>query len=142
VTATPLVIGPAELAALAALRERAAERPVDMLRLMRVIKTRRGKARHKAQMTEQSVDLPFGFAVTFSIETGHPIGTCRHLSMSSGAPGRVPSQEAVIMVGEPLGFIGDLDACCGVWLETLEGHGRALNIVQPVFVAAPPTRAQ
>jgi hypothetical protein len=142
VTATPLVIGPAELAALAALRERAAERPVDMPRLMRTIKTRRGKARHMAQATEQSVDLPFGFCVTFSIETGHAIGTCRHMSMSTAAPGRLPSAEAVMVVGRQLGFVGGLEACCGIWVETLLGHGRAVNIVQPLSMAAPPATAQ
>jgi hypothetical protein len=139
---TPLLIGPAELAALAALRERAAERPVDMPRLMAVIETPEGKARHMAQMTEQSVDLPLGFGVTFSIETGHPIGTCRHMSMSTRAPGRLPTPEAAMMVGHFLGFVGGLDACCGVWVETLEGHGRAVNIVQPLSMAAPPARAQ
>jgi hypothetical protein len=142
VSATPLVIGPTELAALAALRERAAARPVDMRRLIRVIKTRRGKGDHCAQMNAQTVYLPLGFSVTFSIETGHPIGSCRHMSMSSGKPGRVPSPEAVMMVAEPLGFVGGLDACCGVWVETLVPQGRAVNIVQPLSMAAPPATAQ
>jgi hypothetical protein len=142
VTPTPLVIGPAELAALAALRERAAEHPVDMPRLMRVIKRRRWKAAHMRQMTAQTVHIPICFLVSFSIEAGHPIGTCRHMSMSSAIPGRVPSPEAVWMVAEPLGFVGGLDACCAQWLETLKGHGQAVNIVQPVLMAAPPARAQ
>lgn len=141
-TATPLVIGPAERAGLAALREYAAERAVYMPRLMEAIKTPEGKARHKARMTGQSMDLPFGFAVTFSIETGHPIGTCRHMSMSSGKPGRLPTPEALMMVATHLGFIGGLDACCAIWIETLEGHGRAVNIVQPVSVATAPAMAQ
>lgn len=107
-TATPLVIGPAELAALAALRERAASRPVDMPRLMEAIKTTDGKAAHSAQMRLQSVPIPLDFLVTFSIETGHPIGTCRHMSMSTGKRGRVPSPPAVWMVAETLGFVGGL----------------------------------
>lgn len=77
--ATALLIGPAESAALMALRELAAARPVDMLRLMDVIKTPQGKGAHKDRMTEQSVFIPLDFMVTFSIETGHPVGTCRHI---------------------------------------------------------------
>jgi hypothetical protein len=142
VTATPLLLGPAELAALAALRERAAERPVDMPRLERTIKTRRGKARHMRQMTEQSVYLPLDFCVTYSIETGHRIGTCRHMSMSVGKAGRLPSSEAIIVVAEVLGFVGSTGTCHH-WIEDLKGHvGRAVNLVQPVSVAAPPARAQ
>ena len=140
-TATPLVIGPVELAALAALRERAAEHPVDMPRLVEAIKNPDGKAAHMRQMTRQSVRLPVDFMVTFSIETSHPIGTCRHMSMSSGKPGRLPTSEAVIMVAEALGFVGGLGTCTH-WIEDLEGHGRAVNIVQPLSMAAAPGRAQ
>ena len=140
--ATPLLIGPAERAALAALRERAAERPVDMRRLMEVIETPEGKAAYMRQMTAQSVRIPLAFMVTFSIETGHPVGTCRHMSMSVGKTGRVPSPEAVIMVAEALGFVGGLEACCGVWIEKLAEHGQAVNLVQPVSMAAASARAQ
>ena len=141
-TPTPLLIGPAELAALAALRERAAARPVDMPRLTEDIKTTAGKARHKAQMTAQSVSIPLDFLVTFSIETDHPIGTCRHMSMSTGKTGRVPSPEAAWLVAGTLGFVGSLDDCCGVWVEELAGHGKAINLVQPLSMAAAPARAQ
>lgn len=133
---TPLVIGPAELAALAVLRERAAARPVDMPRLVEDIKTTDGKAAHCAQMRLQSVPIPLDFLVTFSIETRHPIGTCRHMSMSTGKRGRVPSPAAVWMVAETLGFVGGLDTCTS-WFETLVPQGKAVNIVQPLSMVAP-----
>jgi hypothetical protein len=92
-------------------------------------------------MNAQSLRLPLDFMVTFSIETGHPVGTCRHMSMSSGKRGRVPSPAAAWMVAEALGFVGELDTCT-VWMETLVPQGKAVNIVQPVSMAATPATAQ
>lgn len=135
ITQTPLLIGPAELAALAELRERAAARPVDMPRLMEVINTPEGKAAHCAQMRAQSVRIPLNFVVTYSLETGHPIGPCRHMSMSSRKPGRVPSPEAMWLVAQALGFVGGFEECCLTWIETLVPQGRAINIVQPLSMA-------
>ena len=117
--ATPLIVGPAEQAALAALRQAAVAAPVDMPRLMALLKTREGKRRHKRQMTAQSVRIPLDFVVTFSIETGHPVGTCRHMSMSSGARGRLPTPPAIWMVATELGFVGAIEQC-HCWLEDIE----------------------
>jgi len=81
-------------------------------------------------MTEQSVELPFGFLVTLSIETGHPGGDARHMSLSSPRAGRLPVPEALMMVGHELGFVGDYKAWDRIWLEDLQGHGKAVNAVQ------------
>lgn len=134
-SATPLLIGPIEKAQLFRLRQLAARHPVDMTTLKARFDTRDGKRRHMRQMTKQTVYLPANFAVTFSIETGHPIGACRHMSMSVNRPDRVPSPEGLWMVAEELGFIGDLSSCT-VWPEKLQGHGQAINVVQPVTMAA------
>jgi hypothetical protein len=134
---TPLWIGPEQRAALAALRELALAHPVEMRQVLELLKTRAGKAQHMRQMDKQSVEIPFGFLVTFSIELGHPAGTCRHMSMSAPNPERVPSPEGVWMVAELLGFVGDgiEDGTCTVWLEDLK-QGRAVNLVQPVDIGA------
>ena len=129
----PLVIGPDEQLKLATLRELASQHPVDMPTLIEAIKHPAGKAFHKSRMTAQSISLPLYYLVTFSIETGHPVGTCRHMSMSVKAPGRVPNPHAVWMVAEVLGFVGGLEQCKH-WIEDLEGHGLAINLVQPVSV--------
>ncbi|WP_233854146.1 hypothetical protein [Paraburkholderia sp. HD33-4] len=129
---TPLLIGPDQRRQLAALRKRANAHPVDMRGLSDRLKVPANKQAHRAQMTTQSVNLPADFLVTFSIETGHPVGTCRHLSMSVGKAGRVPSPEAVWSVATELGFTGALEHCTQ-WLETLQGHGDAVNIVQPLM---------
>lgn len=128
---TPLMIGPNEREALDNLRKLANEHPVDMRTLTERLKTPDGKAAHKKQMTAQSVAIPADFLVTFSIEIGHPIGTCRHMSMSVGKQERVPSPQGAWMVAEQLGFVGGLESCVH-WLEDLQGHGRAINVVQPV----------
>jgi len=131
-----LVIGEAERDRLTHLRLRALTHPVDMLALVDAIKTPKGKAAHMRRMKLQTVALPFGFLVTFSIEDNHPCGTCRHMSMSGARAPRVPSPHAVWMVAELLGFVDSLAACTH-WLEDLEGHGQAVNVVQPISPFAP-----
>lgn len=128
---TPLVIGPAEKAKLAELLEKAAAAPVHMPEVVKLITTPEGKKAHMARMTAQTIKLPVAFLVTFSIETGHPCGTARHMSMSVDREGRLPHPQAIWMVALELGFTGGLEACMH-WLEDLAGHGEAVNVVQPM----------
>jgi hypothetical protein len=134
---TPLVLGEVQLKQLSDLRALAAEHPVRMKWLTELIADPIHKAAHMAQMSRQTVVLPFGFCVTFSIELEHPVGACRHMSMSSPAKGRAPSPEAVDMVADVLGFVGGFRAC-SVWLEDLERGGdekqKAVNLVQPIAI--------
>jgi hypothetical protein len=133
----PLIFGEKERAELRQLRELAARQPVDMPTIMEEVKTPGGKQKHMDQMTAQTVEIPFGYLVTFSIEQGHGAGACRHMSMSSPLNGRVPRPEAVWMVAEALGFNGGLSACA-TWDEDLQrGDGKrnvAINVVQPISV--------
>ena len=137
--ATPLIIGEAQIRALAKLRQVASDNPLNMPAVVERLKTPQGKEAHMRQMDDQSVQIPIGFLVTFSIEVGHPIGTCRHMSMSSPRAGRLPTQEAVWMVAEHLGFVTGVEAC-RIWLEDLQrdAAGRkaqAVNLVQPLAMA-------
>lgn len=125
-----LIIGPAEQIALSDLHDLAFKRPVDMPTLMESIKTPSGKAVHMAQMTEQSVELPVGYVVTFSIEDGHPVGRCRHMSMSVNRENKLPNEYVVWAIAEILGFNGMLSDCA-VWLEDLK-QGQAVNVVEPI----------
>lgn len=138
--ATPLIIGQSQIAALAALRTLAARNPVDMPALMRRIETPEGKEAHMRQMDAQTIDIPLGFLVTFSIETVHG-SVCRHMSMSSPRRGKVPTPEAVWMVAEQLGFVGGFEACAR-WPEELQrspgDRQVAINLVQPLAVADAP----
>lgn len=134
---TALLLGAAELAALHELRELAARHPINAPALFKILQTARGERRHRAQMESQSLLVPFGFRVAFSVETGHPAGTVRHLSVSMTEPGRLPSPEAIWMIAEALGFAGGLEVC-KLWPEQLSAGGTAINVAQPVSIAAAP----
>lgn len=141
---TPLIMGAAQRELLATLREYAAGDPVEMTGLRERIETADGKRAHMDRMHRHTVEIPVGFLVTFTIETGHPIGACRHMSMSSPRQGKVPSPEAIQWVCDELGFVGKVvaeDSTCHVWIEDLlRGDGqrreKAVNVVQPIAVSA------
>ena len=135
--ATPLIIGEAQRRDLAELRKRANEQPVDMLAVMEQIKTPTGHEMHLKRMGTFTIAVPAAFAVTFTIETGHPCGTCRHLSVSSRRRGRTPSPEAIWMIAKELGFIGEHNedtvfGGCSFWGEDIGDGDKAINIVQPI----------
>lgn len=129
---TPLVIDEEVRSQIKACVELAEANPVDMPTLMKRIKTHQGKEHHRAQMTRQSVKIPFAYKATFSIEHGHPCGTCRHMSMSVQREGRMPNEIGLWMIAKEFGFWGELKDCEAVYQEHLEGHGRAINIIQKV----------
>ena len=132
-----LLLGPAERAALAELRLRAEQTPVNGLTLMERLKTPEGAAAHRRQLATQTIRLPIQFTVTFSVESGHPAGMTRHMSMSTQREGRTPNPAVVWMVAEHLGFSGGgVQACESVWLEDLaEGAGKAVNLMQTYATA-------
>lgn len=135
---TPFLIGPEQIEALRLLREEAARRPVDVRTLNARLATEQGKTAHRDQMTAQTVEIPVAYLVTFSVEVGHPGGAARHLSMSVQRPGRGPLPEVVWMVAQELGFVGTLSECT-VWIEDLQGHGKAVNLAQ--IISPPAGRA-
>ena len=128
--AAALIIGDAQKIELARLRARATSEPIDVRGVMKLTETREGLVEHLARMETYTIPLPTSFIVTFTVETGHPAGTCRHMSMSSMRPNRMPTPEAVWIIAEVLGFVGGLDRCA-VWEEDI-GRGKAINIVQPI----------
>lgn len=128
---TPLLLGPTEVAALHELRCRANAQPVNASTLVARLATPDGKARHRDQMTHQTVRIPLAYLVTSSVETCHPKGTFRHMSISVQREGRVPNREGVWLVAQALGFTGTLDDCIA-YLEDLQGHGNAVNVLQLV----------
>jgi hypothetical protein len=131
-----LIIGEEERAALQRLREHACTKPFDAREVVEQTKQPSGLKRHIQRMTKEfSVALPQHYKVTYSIETNHPSGTMRHLSVSTQTPGLAPGPAVVWMVAEELGFAGGLDVC-GIWIEDIGEHelgGRqvAINVVQP-----------
>lgn len=133
----PLIIGEAQRAAFCELRDRAAADPLDVREVLELIKTPEGKRRHMERMANFTIDVPMAYAVTFTIEIGHPAGPCRHMSMSSHRRGKTPTPEAVWMIAEEFGFIGGLRQC-SVWPEDIGAGDKAVNVVQPLAVQEPP----
>jgi hypothetical protein len=131
----PLIIGETQKRDLRILRERAALDPVDALAVLELVKTPAGKGELLEHMRALTILIPAGYMVTFSIETGHPAGVCRHMSMSSPRRHHVPTPDAVWMVCEELGFVDGLGAC-KVWLEDLDDGEKAVNVAQPLSVIA------
>ena len=83
-------------------------------------------------MAALTIYLPISYTVTFSVESGHPAGLCRHLSMSGARrSGKAPTPEAIWMVAELLGFQGTLKACTQ-WMEDIGDGDKAVNIIQPL----------
>jgi hypothetical protein len=130
-----LIIFEAQRELLQGLREEAASHPIDMPAVAKLILTPQGKRQHMNQMNRQSLEIPVGYLVTFSIERGHPCGVCRHMSMSSS--NGLPSPHAVWLIAEELGFLGGLSACT-LWEEDLQRGPQqraiAINVVQPLTV--------
>ena len=129
--ATPLIIGPDEEAKFAALSKYANEHTIYMPDVMKLIATKAGERKHLDRMSDYTISLPFGYTVTFDIEIGHPIGTCRHLSVAAPLKGRVPSPPAVWMIAEYFGFKGGYSNC-RVWDEDIDDGRITINVVQPL----------
>lgn len=131
----PLLLTTEAVERLHRLRAFAAKRPVDIQVVSEMMKHPGPMAQHRKQMTAQTVVIPgpWPFFVTFSIETGQPVGPCRHMSMSIKRDGRVPHPAALWLIAEELGFSGGLETC-KVWPEDLSDGGKAINILQPVSV--------
>ena len=124
-----LVLGDDERAALRALQNRAEAAPISMPDLAEQLKTPAGKDAHRAQMTAQSVMLPDGIIVCFSVEDGDPCGRARHMSISLDSEDKVPHPYVVEIIMAELGFVARLRHSA-VWLEDL-AQGKAVNVVQP-----------
>lgn len=138
---TPMMFGDEQRIALRALRDLASLHPVDIVTLVERLKNPAEKALHMEQMNRQTVPIPFGFMVTYSVEVQPNHGLCRHMSISSPAKGRLPSPEAVNVIAETLGFVAGFEMC-KTWIEDLErGNGRqhAINMIQPLSVTDPGT---
>ena len=131
---TPLIIDEEVRSQIRALIEISEANPVDIVGLTKRLEDPEAKKFHTEQMTRQTITVPLTYMVTYSIELGHPCGKCRHMSMSVQRQGRVPSEHGLWMVAQELGFWGNLDDCAGIWKEELQGHGVAVNIVQPYEV--------
>lgn len=129
---SPLLITPEIVEKLKALRAQAERDMVNINTVIEMLKTKTGKRRHMERMTRQTLVIPgpWPYFVTFSVETGHPAGLARHMSMSVQREGRVPSPIMAWHIAGYLGFSGEFSACDEMYRENLSDGGVAVNLIQ------------
>jgi hypothetical protein len=130
-TPRPLWIGPEQKAAIADLVARAGRERVpleDMKR--RTQQLQRGIPLPKRYNKAFTIEIPFGFTATYTIEE-QPQGWTRHLSVAADRSGRAPHPAAVDMLMREFGF-----RAAGVrqieimWMEPLGNDRQAVNLVE------------
>jgi hypothetical protein len=138
---TLLFIGPDEQDALKAAVELARKKPLTIDQVMQraksidqstdVVTLAERKTAPAESRHAQQVELPVGYRVAISFEE-QPAGMCLHLSMSSGAPSKVPHPDAVNMVLQAIG-VDAKDCVLRAWIEEflIDGKpgGNAANVV-------------
>jgi len=111
--------------------ERAEKHPLPMARIIEgavdgdldIVHLSDRKPGYERPRSEHMI-IPMGFRVAISIEE-QPAGWCKHLSISVPMPGKVPSQEAAMMIADAFGF----HAIHKVWLEEFDPGHMAINMI-------------
>lgn len=127
---TPFMIDDEAAAKLRALKETAEAHPFteqDMRAIMD--RMRAGHFEPDPRNAAQTIELPFGYTVTFTIEW-QPMGLCRHVSMASPRAGRMPIEMAMQMLIPYLGFQHGADRQS--WPEVLSDDRIAHNIIEVI----------
>jgi hypothetical protein len=127
-----LVIGPKEKEALAALKAKAEKEIVHLPSVHMQIQQPDGLEAHMQRLNEHTISIPLNYTVTFTVEDGvNGDKKCRHMSMATSTPGKVPHMESVKMVAAELGYTKiDTMEEWGMWLEALDSGQQAVNLVQ------------
>jgi len=127
-----LLIGPTERAALDELSARAAASSTDYATMERMAAAS-AAGRSTGELNRAlTVDLPFGYTVTFTHEEHKPGVMCRHASIGLRTrPDRGPTPEAAQMILDVLGFRNKIGAMAS-WLETLKDGTICPNFVEPL----------
>lgn len=126
------MIGAKEREAIAGLVEKAALRPTPLKNMQRAAEHRRKTGDAFNAMNEAAtIDIPLGYAVTYTHEE-QPNAVCRHISVSvDGKPGTGPSPHAVEMLMEEFGFRNRLDSAF-TYLDTLRDGRLVINVIEPL----------
>jgi hypothetical protein len=132
---TPLVLGPAELRDLAAVRAYAEAYPIPA-RLIEEAEAEPGEFDPGF-----SCRVPFGFVVGLTLDEASPGRWARHATVTAAARDRLPSAEAIVPL---LGLLGLGDAPLACFVEVEESGGaatlHALQMIDPAREPAPSPR--
>lgn len=125
------MIGPAEKQMLSRLRQFAELNPITEELADEVNSGRISPEEWSQQMMLYSMELPFGYRVTFTVEV-HPNGKrTRRMSMSSPNMRRIPLPEAFNMVLPSLGFKKTFEQCYTFPEDVPDGR-IAINVIEDI----------
>jgi hypothetical protein len=93
-------------------------------------------AAYRDMMATLTLELPVDYRVTYTHEQQPHAGLCHHISISVNRPKKMPHPEAVGMILSEFGMRPLDDTPNGVWIEDINPLTKAINVVQPVNVAA------
>lgn len=126
------MIGEKERSAIAELIAKAALRPTPLENMKRAAEHKRTTGDAFNAMNEAAtIDIPLGYAVTYTHEE-QPGAVCRHMSVSTaGAPGTGPNPLAVGMLMQEFGFKNDLSGAFS-YLDTLRDGRLVINVIEPL----------
>ena len=136
--AVGLILGLADTTRLAELRAKGDDAPYDVRAEAAMQATPEGRERHNRRMTGLMVEV-LSHTVCYSVETGHPAGTCRNLSVAL-LPRRARLYRPQPIMRPPLpavvwGFalaLGFRDGPAEWWSYLARDRRIVVNVVQPV----------
>lgn len=126
------MIGARERAEISELIEKAERRVTPLADMARAAdhKKRTGDA-FNAMNEASTIDLPIGYAVTYTHEE-QPGAVCRHISISvDGAPGTGPNPHAVEAIMTEFGFKNSLQSAYA-HVDTLRDGRLVINVIEPL----------
>jgi hypothetical protein len=121
----PLILDESAKARIAKLVDFAHNHPFT---LAHFLAARDGLIPAAGNMDGYSIIIDMGYRIVFSIEH-QPSGNVRHLSMSVGQEGKMPSVEAVMILLPLFGFTNELQDCA-LHIEEFEPKKHAVNILE------------
>ena len=127
-----LMIGARERSAISELIEKAERRVTPLADMARAAEQKKRTGNAFNAMNEAStIDLPIGYAVTYTHEE-QPGAMCRHMSVSvDGAPGTGPNPHAVESIMAEFGFKNPLQQAF-TYLDTLRDGRLVINVIEPL----------
>lgn len=127
-----LMIGARERAEISDLIVKAEKRvtPLDAMARAAEHKRKTGDA-FNAMNEAATIDLPLGYAVTYTHEQ-QPGAVCRHISVSvDGKPGTGPSPQSVASIMTEFGFKNAMQDAF-TYIDTLRDGRLVINVIEPL----------
>lgn len=127
-----LMIGARERSEISDLIVKAEKRVTPLADMQRASEYKRKTGDAFNAMNEAStIDLPLGYAVTYTHEE-QPGGVCRHISISvDGKPGTGPNHHAVASIMTEFGFKNAMQDAF-TYLDTLRDGRLVVNVIEPI----------